>query len=248
MKKDYIFEVCANSVGSVVAALEGGAQRVELCAGMPEGGTTPSYGMIKRAKAVEGIRLNVIIRPRGGDFLYSGAELDVMCEDIFAARSLGADGLVFGVLTPGGEVDMAAMKTLMVAAGSLPVTFHRAFDMVRDPFDALEKIISLGCKRILTSGGRQTAEEGIGLIRDLAGRAGDRIIIMPGSGVNAGNIKRLAEETGCREFHFSGRVSRPGGMIYRNTSVSMGGMVHIDEYAVEETSSRKVRDTISAVK
>ena len=145
----YRFEICANSVASCIAAQEGGADRVELCAGIPEGGTTPSYGMIRSARESIDIALNVIIRPRGGDFLYSQEELREMLYDIQTAKELGADGLVFGCLTPEGNVDMEAMKPLMDAAGNTPVTFHRAFDHSADPLLALEDIISLGCARIL---------------------------------------------------------------------------------------------------
>ena len=147
----YRFEICANSVASCIAAQEGGADRVELCAGIPEGGTTPSYGMIRSARESINIGLNVIIRPRGGDFLYSENEVREMIYDIRTAKELGADGLVFGCLTAEGDVDKDIMKRLMDAAGSTPVTFHRAFDHARNPFMALEDIISLGCRRILTS-------------------------------------------------------------------------------------------------
>ena len=153
----YRFEICANSVASCIAAQEGGADRVELCAGIPEGGTTPSYGMIKNARKNIGIALNVIIRPRGGDFLYSQSELEEMLYDIKVAKELGADGLVFGCLRSDGTVDMDVMARLMKAAGDTPVTFHRAFDHCNDPFRALEDIIGLGCARILTSGCRPTA-------------------------------------------------------------------------------------------
>lgn len=184
----YRFEICANSVASCRAAQEGGADRVELCAGIPEGGTTPSYGMIRNARESISIALNVIIRPRGGDFLYTDEELREMVYDIHVAKELGADGLVFGCLTPEGEVDMDAMRILMDAAGDTPVTFHRAFDHSANPHKALEDIISLGCARILTSGCRPTALEGAALLAELVRQAGDRIIIMPGCGVKENNI------------------------------------------------------------
>ena len=177
--KKYRFEICANSVASCIAAQEGGADRVELCAGIPEGGTTPSYGMIRSARESIDIALNVIIRPRGGDFLYSEEELREMIYDIRMARELGADGLVFGCLCPDGSVDKKAMQKLMEAAGDTPVTFHRAFDHSADPMKALEDIIELGCTRILTSGCRPTALEGASLLRQLVEKAGDRIIICP---------------------------------------------------------------------
>ena len=194
----YRFEICANSVASCLAAQEGGAHRVELCAGIPEGGTTPSYGMIRSARESISIALNVIIRPRGGDFLYSEEELREMVYDIRTAKELGADGLVFGCLTLEGEVDMTAMKVLMDAAGDTPVTFHRAFDHSSDPFKALEDIICLGCTRILTSGCRPTALEGASLLSELVRKAGDRIIIMPGCGVKEDNIAEIARLSGAR--------------------------------------------------
>ena len=176
-------ENCANSVESALKAQEGGAYRVELCAGIPEGGTTPSYGEIKCArKLLKVTKLNVIIRPRGGDFLYSELEQEIMIEDIKIARECGADGVVFGCLTAQGDVDMPLMKRLMQEVGDMSVTFHRAFDVCRDPKKALEDIISLDIDRILTSGQEENAEKGIPLLKELVKQAGDRIIIMPGCG------------------------------------------------------------------
>ena len=160
--KKYQFEVCANSVESCLAAQAGGADRVELCAGIPEGGTTPSYGEISTARdMLTTTRLHVIIRPRGGDFLYSPIEVRTMLKDIEMAKQLKADGVVFGCLTAEGEIDLTIMQELMKAAQGLSVTFHRAFDVCRDPKKALEQIIALGCNRILTSGQQPTAESGI---------------------------------------------------------------------------------------
>ena len=178
--KEYQFEVCANSVESCLAAQTGGANRVELCAGIPEGGTTPSYGEIAMArKVLNTARLHVIIRPRGGDFLYSPLETKIMLEDIEIARHLGVDGVVFGCLTANGDIDTVAMKELMEASHGLSVTFHRAFDVCRNPDEALEQIIELGCERILTSGQQPTAEQGIPLLKKLHRQAAGRI--MPGN-------------------------------------------------------------------
>ncbi len=241
----YKFEICANSVASCIAAQEGGADRVELCAGIPEGGTTPSYGMIKSARESISIGLNVIIRPRGGDFLYTEEELREMVYDIKMAKELGADGLVFGCLRPDGNVDMEAMKTLMEAAGDTPVTFHRAFDHSSDPHKALEDIISLGCVRILTSGCRPTALEGAALLAELVKKAEDRIIIMPGCGIREGNIAETARLSGAREFHFSARESVESGMIFRNPEVAMGS--EDDPYGTVATTARKVAATIGQI-
>lgn len=242
----YKFEICANSVASCIAAQEGGADRVELCAGIPEGGTTPSFGMMRNARECISIALNVIIRPRGGDFLYCETELREMVYDIQAAKELGADGLVFGCLRPDGSVDMEAMSVLMDAAGDTPVTFHRAFDHTSDPFKALEDIISLGCARILTSGCRPTALEGADLLAQLVEKAAGRIIIMPGCGVREGNIAEIARLSGAREFHFSARESVESGMFFRNPEVAMGS--EDDPYGYDVTTARRVAATIEPLK
>ena len=245
--KEYLFEVCANSVESCIAAQAGGANRVELCAGIPEGGTTPSYGDIVIAREVlQNTRLHVIIRPRSGDFLYSPIEQRIMLKDIDNARRLGADGIVLGCLTADGEVDIPLMKQFMEAAQDISVTFHRAFDVCRNPQKALEDIISLGCDRILTSGQQPTAELGIPLLEELQKQATGRITLLAGCGVNENNIARIAAETGINEFHFSARESIQSEMIFKNEAVSMGGTVHINEYERNVTSIRRVKETIDA--
>ncbi|MGI6222356.1 MAG: copper homeostasis protein CutC [Prevotella sp.] len=238
----YVIENCANGAESAFRAQQGGADRVELCAGIPEGGTTPSAGEIRVARRLlTTTRLNVIIRPRGGDFCYSHDELEAMTYDIGVAREAGADGVVFGALQPDGSIDLEAMQRLMQAAHGMSVTFHRAFDVCRDPFEALEQIIALGCDRILTSGQETTAEQGIPLLAQLNERAANRIIIMPGCGVNAGNIAHIARETHCHEFHFSGRSPVESKMKFRNPRVSMGGTVKIEEYSRDLTDPEKIR-------
>lgn len=246
--KEYQFEICANSVESCIAAQKGGAHRVELCAGIPEGGTTPSYGEIAMAReALTTTRLHVIIRPRGGDFLYSPIEVKTMLKDIEVARQLGADGVVFGCLTAEGEIDLPIMHELMKASEGLSVTFHRAFDVCRDAKKALEQIIELGCNRILTSGQQPTAELGIPLLKELQEQASGRIILLAGCGVNEKNISRIAQETGIQEFHFSARESIKSGMNYKNESVSMGGTVLINEYERNATSAERVKATIQNI-
>ena len=241
-------EICANSVESAVKAQQAGAYRVELCAGIPEGGTTPSYGEISTAREMlTTTRLHVIIRPRGGDFLYSPIEVKTMLKDIEMARQLGADGVVFGCLTANGEIDLPAMQELMKASQGLSVTFHRAFDVCCNPEKALEQIIELGCNRILTSGQQPTAEIGIPLLKELQQQASGRIILLAGCGVNEKNIARIASETGIQEFHFSARESIKSDMKYKNESVSMGGTVHIDEYERNVTTAQRVTDTIQAI-
>lgn len=246
--KEYQFEICANSVESCIAAQKGGAHRVELCAGIPEGGTTPSYGEIAMAReALTTTRLHVIIRPRGGDFLYSPIEVKTMLKDIEVSRQLGADGVVFGCLTAEGEIDLPIMRELMKASEGLSVTFHRAFDVCRDAKKALEQIIELGCNRILTSGQQPTAELGIPLLKELQEQASGRIILLAGCGVNEKNISRIAQETGIQEFHFSARESIKSGMNYKNESVSMGGTVLINEYERNVTSAERVKATIQNI-
>jgi len=246
--ENYQFEVCANSVESCLAAQTGGAHRVELCAGIPEGGTTPSYGDILIAREyLHETRLHVIIRPRGGDFLYSPIEQRIMLKDIENARRLGADGVVFGCLTAEGSVDVSLMEQFMEAAHGMSVTFHRAFDVCRNPYEALEDIIRLGCNRILTSGQQTTAEQGIPLLKELRQQADNRIILLAGCGVNESNIAHIAQETGIREFHFSARENRTSDMQYHNQHVSMGGTIHIDEYTRCVTTSERVKQTIGAL-
>ena len=236
-----VIENCASSAESAANAQAGGAFRVELCAGIPEGGTTPSYGEIVTARRLlTTTRLHVIIRPRGGDFLYSPIEEEIMSRDIDMAREAGADGVVIGCLTASGDIDTPMARRLLAHRGDMSVTFHRAFDMCRDPFTALEQIIDLGIDRILTSGQEATAEKGIPLIRQLIDRAAGRIVIMPGCGVNASNIGKIESETGATEFHMSARSRIASGMTYRNPRVSMGGTVHIDEYSREITDAKKI--------
>lgn len=247
-KSNYKLEICANSVASCLAAQEGGAYRVELCAGIPEGGTTPSHGDIAVARELLNIRLNVIIRPRGGDFLYSALEHRVMMKDIETARALGVDGIVIGCLTPEGEIDMPRNRELIEAAVGMNVTFHRAFDMCRNPFDSLERIIELGCDRILTSGQEPKAEQGVPLLKKLVEQAGERIIIMPGSGINHRNITAIAKGSGAKEFHLSAREPVESGMKYRNPRLKMGEIaIVINEYEQMVTQTELVRNAYRAL-
>lgn len=246
---DYKIEICANSVASCLEAQKGGAYRVELCAGIPEGGTTPSYGEIAVARELLNIKLNIIIRPRGGDFLYSDVEHKTMLHDIEIAKKLGVDGVVIGCLKADGTIDMERNRELIAAAEGMSVTFHRAFDMCKNPFESLEQIIALGCDRLLTSGQQPTAIEGISLLSQLVEKAGDRIIIMPGSGVNENNIAILADETKAKEFHFSAREPIDSKMEYRNPDLKMGGaVVEIDEFVNNVTAADKVKRTIDKLK
>lgn len=235
-----LLEICAGSVESAIAARDGGAERIELCAALEIGGVTPSAGVITEARKVEGLVLNVIIRPRGGDFLYNGYEVACMEKDICTCKRLGADGVVIGALTAEGDIDTATCKRLIAAADGMSITFHRAFDMCRNPKEALEQLISLGCHRVLTSGQAATAEAGIPLLKELVEQANGRIIIMPGCGVNSGNAANILHATGAGEIHASARKSVGSGMLFRHRGVSMGNP-DSDEYARKETDADEVR-------
>lgn len=234
-------EVCVDSVVSAMHAEQGGADRVELCDNLFEGGTTPSAGMIEVARRNVSIDLQVMIRPRGADFLYSDEEFAVMKRDVEVAKELDADGVVFGCLHPDGTIDLPKMRELIHLARPMNVTFHRAFDMVKEPFQALEDLISLGVDRILTSGLEPTAIEGAELIKELVQRAGDRIIILPGGGVRPFNIQKLIATTGAKECHVSGRRPMESRMAFRNNRVSMGGSLQLPEYSTSVVDPDVIR-------
>lgn len=242
-----LFEICVDSVAGVAAAERAGADRVELCAALIEGGITPSLGTIELACRSARIPVNVIIRPRGGDFLHTPEELAVMERDIGAAKQAGAAGIVFGMLTADGAVDLAATQRLVAAARPLPVTFHRAFDMCADPVAALEVLIGLGIARVLTSGQEPTALEGAPLIAALVRQAAGRIIVMPGV-VTARTVGRVLAETGASEVHFAALEEEPSPMTHRNTRVQMGGALYPPEFARLATSEAAIRDVMAAAR
>ena len=246
-----ILEVCLDSVEGVMAARDGGADRVELCDNLVEGGTTPSAGMIELARAQAGVGLMVMIRPRGGDFLYSALEFEAMKKDIATAKRLGVDGVVLGLLNPDGTIDEARVAELIAAARPLEVTFHRAFDMSRDLHEALEVLTALGVDRVLTSGGRPTAPEGAPLIAELVQRAessgAGAPVIMPGCGVREHNIRELLERTGAREVHFSAGEVVESAMTYRNEACLMGSD-ESSEYARKATSRKRVEAFVAATR
>lgn len=237
----YLIENCAGSALSALRAQEGGAQRVELCAALSEGGLSPSYGEVKLARRLIDIKLHVLVRPRSGDFLYSPLEEELMLEDIRQYLALGVDGFVLGALTPEGDVDRPLMEHLIRATEGRPVTFHRALDMCRAPLEALEDIIALGCQRVLSSGAAPTALQGAPLLRQLVERSAGRIRIMPGGGITPENIQQVALETGAHELHLSARSPVASAMRYRNPRVSMGGGDSVDEYAQLLTDPSKIR-------
>src|SRR5258708_657656 len=216
----YKLEICSFNLSSALIAQQAGAQRVELCAGPDEGGTTPSRGVIMAARERLQIELYPIIRPREGDFLYSEEEFAVMLKEVAFCKQVGCNGVVIGLLNADGTVDKARSAKLVEAAYPLGVTFHRAFDWAINPFEAMEDIIGIGCERILTSGQRPTALEGATMINELVRQADDRILIMPGSGVRASNIGTLVEKTDAPEYHTSARIRVGGAMDYVNTAIN----------------------------
>jgi copper homeostasis protein len=243
----YLIEVCAGHIQSAIAAQEGGAKRVELCNNLYEGGTTPSYAAIKITRAKLNIGLNVMIRPRGGDFCYSELEFETMKEDIQISKKLGADGVVFGILLPDGNVDVFRTAQLVKLAKPMSVTYHRAFDVTVDPFRALEEIIDLRIERILTAGQANTVSQGIDLIAQLVKMAKGRIIIMPGSGINENNIQKISDKTGAREFHLTGRKLFESKMIYRKEGIFMGGLPEIPEYQLNLTDAKQIKKILKLV-
>ena len=238
---EILIEACVTSAESAMNAEKGGALRVELCENLIEGGTTPSAGMITKTREHISIGLFVMIRPRGGDFCYSEIEFEIMKEDVKTAALLGADGVVAGILHPDGTIDVERMAELKALSGDMGFTCHRAFDMTADKFRALEDLISIGVDRILSSGGKNKAPEGISLIRQLIDRANGRIIIMPGSGVNEDTVSEIRKNSGAKEFHVTGRSLYPGRMKYRNPDISMGGHAEVPEYDQIITDPEKIR-------
>ncbi|MFN8489763.1 MAG: copper homeostasis protein CutC [Caldilineaceae bacterium] len=239
-----LFEICVDSVEGAIAAQTGGAQRVELCDNLLEGGTTPSAGTIALARQHLTIGLNVIIRPRGGDFCYSDVEFAVMQYDVAQAKQLGANGVVIGLLNPDGTVDKPRTAKLIEVARPLNVTFHRAFDMANDPHQALEDLISLGVDRVLTSGQEDSVLEGLDLITALVQQAGNRIIVMPGGGIHERNLKKIVTQSGVREVHMTARQEINSRMTYRNPRPFMGGALHPPEFSRLETDAERVRKLI----
>lgn len=249
MSGPIVLEICIDSVESAIAAQQGGANRVELCDNLLEGGTTPSAGTIALARKNIGIDLNVIIRPRGGDFCYTDVEFEVMKYDIEQAKQLGANGVVIGLLNPDGLVDVARTSALVELARPLSVTFHRAFDMSRDPYEALETLISLGIERVLTTGQESSALEGLDLITELVRQASNRIIIMPGlsGAISERNVKEIITQSGAKEIHTTASTPLESRMTYRNLHSFMGGELRPPEFSRMVTDPNRVRDFVRVV-
>ncbi|MBQ5618319.1 MAG: copper homeostasis protein CutC [Alistipes sp.] len=233
-----IIEVCCSSLSEAREAAAGGARRIELCSAITCGGVTPSHGTIEAiTQANLNIDINVLIRPREGGFYYTTDEIDTMCKDIEFCRQTGVHGVVIGALTAEGDIDIEACQRMIEAAGDLSVTFHRAFDVCRDPHKALEQIISLGCDRLLSSGQMPSAEQGAELLAELVRQAAGRIIIMPGAGINPQNIVLIEQKTAATEFHSTAAIN-DHDLAFRGTNVSFSA--YPDREGIIRHSSREV--------
>jgi len=236
-----LFEVCIDSLPGARAASSGGAHRIELCAGLVEGGTTPSMGMIRQVIENAPIDCVVLVRPRGGDFLYSGDETAIMEEDILTAKETGVSGIATGVLTAEGMVDEEVMSRLIEAARPMNVTFHRAFDMAREPYEALDVLIRLGVDRVLTSGRERSVMDALDLIGEMVAYTDGELSVMPGGGVREQNIREVLNRTGAREIHFTAFSPEASAMRFRNDRPSMGSDRVPGEYERSGTDVERVQ-------
>jgi len=244
---DFKLEICIDGIQSALNAQNTGATRVELCDNLSEGGTTPGFGTIDSVRNSIDIGVHVLIRPRTGDFLYTDAEFDIMRKDIESCKRSGADGVVIGILRADGSIDLERTAELVRLARPMSVTFHRAFDMCINPLEALEDIIATGADRLLTSGQKNSAEEGASLLRDLVQQAGKRLIVMPGSGINESNITSIAA-TGATEFHLSARKIIASRMIFRKEDVRMGNSPGFNEFELKVADPERIRNIIRILK
>jgi copper homeostasis protein len=245
---EFRLEICADSVASALIAMEAGAHRIELCDSLIDGGITPSAGKIESVIKKVDIPLHVIIRPRGGDFLYTAIEYDIMKRDIDLCGEAGADGIVIGILTPEGNIDIERSARLIEKARPMSVTFHRAFDMCSDPFRGVADVIATGADRLLTSGQMNDAQSGAALISELVRKAGSKLIIMPGGGLNESNIGAVAKITGASEFHMTGRKSIESRMTFRRNGISMGGNNNGDEFTMRTADPDMIKNIVQILK
>jgi len=246
MKRE--LEISCYTVESALIAEKCGADRIELCDNYSEGGTTPSYAAVRQAVNNLQIPVCVIIRPRGGDFLYSAMEYEIIREDVSVMKELNVNGIVFGFLKSNGSIDIDRTIEIAELARPMEVTFHRAFDMSNDLLNGLEQLKETGVIRILTSGARNTALKGISLLAELVERADDKISIMPGSGVNEHNLQELISKTGAWEFHSSAKIFKPSLMKYFNKNISMGGKTSVDEFKTITVDGTRVREMAGIIR
>ncbi len=242
----YILECCVDSVESAINAANGGASRIELCSNLIIGGTTPDVALVKEIRKYTDIRIHALIRPRFGDFCYSQHEMEIMKSQIRALKEAGVEGVVIGVLEEEGNLNLSAMKELIAEAAGLSITLHRAFDMCRDPFQALDEAIQLGINTILTSGQKQSAWEGRGLLAELIEKADSRIDIMAGAGIGASVIEKLISATKGTSYHMSGKITLDSSMKYRKEDVNMG-LPSLSEYEIWQTSEAAVREAVAVL-
>jgi copper homeostasis protein len=245
---EFKLEVCVDSLESAVNAQISGASRIELCDNLAEGGTTPSFGAISAVRENLTIGVHVMIRPRGGDFLYNDPEYDIMRRDIEICGEHGVDGVVIGILRSDGTIDTERIEKLVELAYPMSVTFHRAYDMCSDPVQGLEDVISTGASRLLTSGHKANVPEGSGLISKLVRQAGSRIIIMPGSGLDDSNISEMAIITGATEFHLTARKIIESEMSFQRKGINMGSYSYTGEFSRKITDSDRVINIINQLK
>lgn len=236
-----IIEIVVYNIDSALRAAEGGADRIELCDNPGEGGTTPSAGVIELVRQNLSIDVFVMIRPRGGDFHYNNYEFHAMKRDLLQCQKLSVDGVVFGILTPDGRIDKKRCKEFIGRARPLKVTCHRAFDMTRDPFEALEDCIEVGFDRILTSGAKPQAIQGVDMLAELVKKADGRIAIMAGSGVNEKVVEELVQKSGVKEIHFSAMTTKPSGMEYKNVDIAGMGSASGSEFLLRTVDPEVVR-------
>ena len=242
-----IFEACVDSIESALAAQDGGADRIELCADLIEGGTTPSAGTIDLVCKHVNIPIMVMVRPRGGDFCYSDLEFEEMKRDIEFIKQFNIAGIVLGILREDGTVDKERIKTLIQAARPMQITFHRAFDMTRNPFEALDDLTELGIERVLTSGQESNVVEGVETLKKLVEKAGGKIIIMPGGGVNENNVSQIIARCGVKEIHGSAREKKESRMKFRNPKTTMSDSQNMPEYELMITSAARIRAIKEAI-
>ncbi|MCX6169486.1 MAG: copper homeostasis protein CutC [Ignavibacteriales bacterium] len=236
-----LLEACVDSIESAMAAQEGGADRIELCADLLEGGTTPSAGTIDSVCKNVNIPIMVMIRPRGGDFCYSDLEFEEMERDIEFIKQFNVAGIVLGILLEDGTVDKERANTLIQLARPMQITFHRAFDMTRNPLEALDDLIALGVERVLTSGQESNVITGIEMLKKLVEKAGDKIIILPGGGINENNVAEIISRCGAKEIHASARVKKESRMKFRNSKTTMSDSKNMPEYETMVTSAARIR-------
>lgn len=239
----HLLEVCADSVQSAIAAQEGGADRIELCSALVIGGLSPSPAMFQQVRENTDIQIRVLLRPRFGDFCYDEYEFQTLKEEVRQFRELGADGVVIGILKPDGTLNMEQMEELVRAADGIGITMHRAFDVCRDPYEALEQCVSLGIDTILTSGQKSSAWEGRELLAELVRRSDRRIDILAGAGIGPSVIRELAEYTGVRSFHMSGKKVLDSRMEFRREGVPMG-IPGFSEFEIWQTDAEQVRKAV----